>query len=61
MLNPFISLEDEIQLRLSLRAAYKHEGIIGLYKIMGELGQSLEIVAGFTQEILDEEEKNKDN
>lgn len=59
MSDKFIGLEDEIQLRLSLRVAYKHEGIIGLYKIMGELGQSLEIVAEFTQEILEEEEKNK--
>jgi hypothetical protein len=54
----FIDLEDEINLRRSLRAVFSHEGIAGLYQVMGELGQSLEIVAEFTQEVLDEENKN---
>lgn len=59
MNNPFISLEDEIQFRLSLRAAYKHEGLTGLYQIMGELSQSLQIVAELTQELMNGEERNK--
>jgi hypothetical protein len=59
MLNPFIGLEDEIDLRRSIRAAYKHEGWVGLYKVMGELSQSLQIVAEVALEINDEEKKEK--
>jgi hypothetical protein len=59
MSNPFISLEDEITLRLSVRAAYKHEGLIGICYIMGELSRSLQIVGDIAEEILAEEKKNK--
>jgi len=57
MNNPFISLEDEIDLRRGIRAAYKHEGWVGLYKIMGELSQGLQIAAEVALEISDEEKK----
>jgi hypothetical protein len=55
----FIKLEDEITLRVSLRAVYKHEGMIGIYKVMGELAQSLEIVGQMCTELLEEENHNK--
>lgn len=58
MNNPFINLEDEIELRRSLRAVFSHEGFVGLYKVMGELSQSLQITAQITQEIMDEENNN---
>ena len=57
MSNPFISLEDEIQLRLSIKAADKHEGMDGLITILGELGRSMEIVCDVAREIMDEENK----
>ena len=57
MSNPFINLEEEIQLRLSIRAAFKHEGWIGMFKIMGELSQSLQIVVQVAQELMEEENK----
>lgn len=53
----FISLEDEIDLRRSVRAVYKHEGLEGLFKVMGELAQSLEIVGQLAEEIIKEENK----
>ena len=59
MNKPFINLEDEITLRLSIKAAFKHEGWIGLYQIMGELAQSLEIVSDVAKELLEEERKQK--
>ena len=55
----FISLEDEIDLRRSVRATYKHEGMVGVYRCMGELARSLEIVGEITLEILTEEGKGK--
>lgn len=58
----FISLEDEIQLRISLRAVYKHEGMVGIYKCMGELSRSLEICGEIALEILiDKNKKLGDN
>lgn len=55
----FINLEDEIDLRRSIRAVYKHEGMVGIYKCMGELSRSLEIIGEVTLEILTDEEKNQ--
>lgn len=55
----FINLEDEIDLRRSIRAVYKHEGMIGIYKCMGELSRSLEIIGEIALEIIEEEAKNK--
>lgn len=59
MSNPFIGLEDEIDLRRAVKAAYKHEGWVGLYRVMGELSQSLQIVAEVALEISEEEKKDK--
>jgi len=59
MANRFIGLEDEIILRRALRQTYKHEGMVGLFKCMGELNDSLRIAAEVTKEILEEEQKNK--
>ncbi len=53
----FIGLEDEIALRMAVRATYKHEGMVGIYKCMGELSRSLEIVGEVALEILTDEEK----
>ena len=55
----FISLEDEIILRRALRIAYEHEGMIGIYKCMGEMNRSLQITCEMAKELLDEEAKNK--
>lgn len=57
MTNPFISLEDEIILRRAIRATYKHEGIQGIYQVLGELAQSMQIVSEIAEEILAEEDK----
>lgn len=57
--NRFISLEDEIQLRMSIKSVYKHEGIAGVYQVMGELITSFQIVSEVAQEILEEEKKNQ--
>jgi hypothetical protein len=57
--NPFICLEDEIMLRRSVRAVFKHEGWMGFYKVFGELARSLEIVGEVATDIMDEENKNK--
>jgi hypothetical protein len=59
MTDKFIDLEDEIQLRLSVRAAFKHEGWTGMYHILGELAQSMEIVSQVALEIMEEEKKGK--
>jgi len=59
MSNPFINLEDEIDLRRAIRAAYKHEGWEGIYKVMGELSQSLQIAAEVALEITEEEKKER--
>jgi hypothetical protein len=53
----FISLEDEIDLRRSVRAVFKHEGWVGVLKCMGEISRSLEIVAEVAQEIDADERK----
>jgi len=53
----FISLEDEIDLRRSIRAVYKHEGMMGIYKCMGELSRSLEIIGEVALEIITDDEK----
>lgn len=58
MAHNFISFEDEIQLRLSIRAAYKHEGWTGIINIMGELATSLQIVLDVAKELRDEKENN---
>jgi len=55
----FISLENEILLRRALRMTYKHEGMEGLFKCMGELNDSLRITAEIAKEILEEEERRK--
>jgi hypothetical protein len=59
MANPFIGLEDEIDLRRAVRATFKHEGWVGIYKVFGELARSLEIVGEVATELMDEEKKNK--
>lgn len=53
----FISLEEEIALRVAIRQIYKHEGLIGVFTAMGEIGRSLEIFGEVAKELLDEEEK----
>ena len=55
----FISLEDEITLRLAVRAAYKHEGMTGVYQAMGEAARGLEIIGEVALELLEEEKKGK--
>lgn len=60
MVNKFLSLEDEIQLRLAVRSVYRNEGIEGVFTSMGELAHALEIVGTVAQEIIEEEEKKKD-
>lgn len=59
MIEKFIGLEDEIDLRRSIREVFKLEGMVGVYQVMGEIASSLEIVAEIAQELLAEEEKNK--
>lgn len=56
----FIKLEDEILLRRAIRIAYEHEGMAGIYMIMGELSRSVEIAAEVAKEILDEDQKKRD-
>lgn len=53
----FIGLEDEIILRRAVRVAFEHEGWVGLFKCMGEMSRSLEIVSEVALEINAEEEK----
>lgn len=53
----FIELEDEIMLRRAVRKTYKHEGMIGIYKCLGELQQSIMIVSDVALEMLAEEKK----
>lgn len=53
----FISLEDEILLRRALRVTYNHEGIVGIYRSMGELNAELKVAAEVAREILEEESK----
>ena len=60
MINPFINLEDEITLRLSIRAAYKHEGFEGICHILGELAQSMQIVSEVALELMEEENKKNE-
>ena len=55
----FIGIEDEIMLRQSVRAVFKHEGWPGIFKCMGELSRSLEIVGEVAQEIDAEQRKNQ--
>lgn len=54
----FLSLEDEIILRRALRMTYKHEGMEGLFKCIGELNDSILIIAQLAKEILEEEKAN---
>ena len=62
MSDKFIGLEDEIDLRRAVRATFKHEGWMGLYKVFGELARSLEIVGEVATELMEEEKKKeKDN
>lgn len=53
----FICLEDEIILRRSIKAAFKHEGWSGMIAILGELSRSMQIVLEVATEIKDEEDK----
>lgn len=57
MANPFISLEDEIDLRRAVRSVYKNEGISGVFTSMGEMARALEIVGEVAKELLEEEQK----
>lgn len=57
----FISLEDEIEIRRSIRAVYKLEGMMGVYEVMGEIAASLEIVSMMAQELLADEDKKRGN
>jgi hypothetical protein len=57
--NKFITLEQEIDLRRSIREVHKTEGMVGVYQVMGEVAASLEIVSEMAQELLAEEEKNR--
>ena len=57
MNNPFLDLEAEIDLRRAIKAAYKHEGWVGIYRVQGELTQSLKIAAEVALEIVQEEKK----
>ena len=61
MSDPFIGLEDEIDLRRAVRATFKHEGWMGIYKVFGELARSLEIVGEVATELMEDEKKEKDN
>jgi len=56
----FISLEDEIILRRAVRIAYKHEGWAGIYRCIGEMYRSIQIIAEVALEInADEGKKNE--
>lgn len=46
-------------MRRAVKAAYKHEGMVSVYQCMGEIANSLEIVGEVAQELLEEEEKNR--
>jgi hypothetical protein len=59
MAEQFIGLEDEIILRRAVRIAYQHEGMVGVYRCMGEMNRSLQIVAEVAKELLEEEDKKK--
>lgn len=61
MSNPFIGLEDEIDLRRAVRAIHKHEGWAGIWRAIGELARSLEIVGDIVIEIHEEEKKKGGN
>ena len=59
MENKFICLEDEIILRRSIRAVFKHEGHNGIIQVLGELGRSMQIILEMAIELAEEEDKNK--
>lgn len=56
----FIGLEDEIELRRAVRSVHRHEGIEGVYQCMGEMSRALEIVMEVARELVEDEEKHKD-
>jgi hypothetical protein len=56
----FISLEDEITLRLAFKSVLDGpEGLSGLLQAMGELADSLQIAGDVLKEYSDEQEKKK--
>jgi hypothetical protein len=61
MPNRYIGLEDEILLRRSIKAAFKHEGWPGMIAILGELSRSIQIVLEVVKDIQDEEDKKEGN
>jgi hypothetical protein len=61
MADPFIGLEDEITLRRSVRAVFKHEGVQGIFQVLGELARSMQIVIETFRDIVDEEENRGGN
>lgn len=59
MAERFISLEDEILFRRALHNTYKHEGMVGIYKCLGEMNAAMKITAEVARELLAEEAKRK--
>lgn len=59
MSNPFISLEDEVELRMLIKQVHKLEGMVGVFTAMGEVARALEIFGEIAEELLIEEEKNR--
>lgn len=57
MVDRFICLEDEIILRRSIKAAFKHEGWSGMVAILGELSRSMQIVLEVAKELIEEDKK----
>lgn len=58
--NLFISLEDEIQLRLAVRSVYLNEGMVGVLQSLGEMSRAMQIILEIAKEINEENEnKNK--
>ena len=56
----FLSLEDEIDLRRSIRKIYATEGMDGVLMAMGEIAQSLSIFGDMLQELGEDAKKRND-
>jgi hypothetical protein len=57
MSNSFLDLENEIDMRRAIRAAYKHDGMEGLKQIKAELFKALSTLEEITEEIKADEAK----
>jgi len=55
----FMSHEQEAELRVMLRNAYRKEGIMALFQIIGEMVASMQVTNMVIGEVIEEKEKGK--